>query len=331
MSLSTGISIVIPNYNGATLLRENLPSIITAAQHWGGAYEIIVVDDCSPDSSCAVLGELFPQVTVIKNRANAGFSKTANAGMATAKYSIALCINNDVKVEQDFIAPLLEHFKDRDMFAVTPNILAERDGKNQGIVVGGFGKGFIRGGFAALNVRSAVRENLYAVGACVAYDLAKFRALGGYAEIYSPYLFEDVDISYRAWKRGWKSIYEPSATVYHYSSATIGKTKKRNKRIIYFRNRFLFHWINLTDPDFLSRNIFHTIVRLCFSFLWFDFSYYASFFGALKRLKEASAMRKEVIKTLVLGDQEIISRTSDRGHEKTMSCCEAVKEKPTIP
>ncbi|MDH4162898.1 MAG: glycosyltransferase [Nitrospirota bacterium] len=309
MTEPAGISVVIPNYNGTTLLKDNIPSIINALNRWGGPHEIIIVDDCSVDESCKVIMREFPAVKLIVNQANAGFSRTCNRGFAEARYPIILCINNDVKAEPDFVAPLLTHFSDSGVFAVTPNILAERDGKNQGIVSGGFGKGFIRGGFAPLDARGGVRENLYAVGACVAYDAAKLRDLGGYAEIYCPYLFEDVDLSYRGWKRGWKSLYEPASTVHHFSSATIGRTKKRVKRTIYFRNRFLFHWINLTDPSFRAANYIHTALRLLVSFLWLDLPYYASFFGALRRLGEVRKLRKTVLATLATGDAEIVART----------------------
>ena len=309
----TGISIVIPNYNGERLLRENLPSIIAALEQWGGEHELIVVDDCSTDDSCRLSGKQFPQVTLIVNPVNRGFSKTCNIGMEKVRYPVALCVNNDVKAAPDLIAPLVRHFADDDVFAVTPNILAEREGRNQGIVYGLYGKGFLKGGFAPLEERSGVRENLYAIGACVAYDMAKFRALDGYAEIYTPYLFEDVDISYRAWKRGWKSVYEPGTTVYHYSSATIGKTKKRHKRTIYFRNRFLFHWINLTDPSFMVFNVLYTFLRLAVSFVWLDFSYYAAFWGALNRIGAAREVRRSVTSNLRMSDAEILRRTGKTG------------------
>ncbi len=307
-----GISVVIPNYNGTALLKQNLPSIFEALDRWAGPYEIIIVDDCSMDDSCKVILREFPRVKLIINQANQGFSRTCNRGIAESRYSILLCINNDVKAEPEFIKPLLRHFVDASVFAVTPNILAERDGKNQGIVTGRFTKGFLRGGFARLDVRGSRQENLYAVGACVAYDREKLRELGGYAEIYCPYLFEDIDLSYRAWKRGWRSLYEPAATVHHYSSATIGRTKKRVKRTIYFRNRFLFHWINLTDPSFRAANFAHTVVRLLVSFLWLDIPYYAAFAAALRKLKEARSLRKTVTANLRLGDAEIVRRTGGR-------------------
>ncbi|WP_026841526.1 glycosyltransferase family 2 protein [Citrifermentans bremense] len=309
----SAISIVIPNYNGESLLRANLPSIVAAMEHWGGESELIIVDDCSTDGSCAFIRDAFPMAKLIVNAVNAGFSKTCNVGMAAVRHPVAFCINSDVEVSVDFIAPLLKHFDDADVFAVTPTILAEREGRNQGVVVGLYGKGFLKGGFAPIGETHPVRENMYAVGACVAYRMEMFRTLGGYAEIYSPYLFEDVDLSYRAWKRGWKSLYDPATTVWHYSSATIGKTKKNVKRTVYFRNRFLFHWINLTDGPFLFRHCLHVLLRLAVSFLWLDFTYYKAFYRALQLLGEVRRLRKEVVGHLKIGDAEIVSRTGRAG------------------
>lgn len=310
----TGVSVVIPNYNGRALLGENLPTVIAAMERWGGEYELIVVDDCSTDESRRFLMECFPKVRLISNEVNSGFSKTCNRGFREANYPVVLCVNTDVRMDAASIAPVLKHFGDESVFAVTPTIRAGRERKNQGVVVGSFSKGFIRGGFAGIDEHYGARENLYAIGACAAYDREKLLALGGYAEIYSPYLFEDVDLSYRAWKRGWRSVYEPGVTVCHASSSSIGKTKRRHKRRIYFRNRFLFHWINLTEPSFRIRNIFHTALRLLFSFLWFDFSYYVSFYQALKRYGEVKRVRRTVIEHLRLSDREIIGRTGKAGY-----------------
>lgn len=308
--ISSGISIVIPNYNGEQLLRDNLPSIFAAVDSWQGPAEVIIVDDCSTDGSCLVIREMFPAARLLVNAVNSGFSKTCNIGMKAARFPILLCINTDVKVEPELLQTLAPHFADPELFAVTPRVIVEREGKNQGAVFGRFGSGFIKGSFASAEQELAGRENLYAVGACAAYAADKFRALGGYSEIYSPYLFEDVDISYRAWKRGWKSIYDPTATVWHYSNATLGKVKRHTNKVIYYRNRFIFHWTNLSDPSQVIWNMLNTLLRLMFSFLLLKFYYYEAFFGALRR-RDAIITQRRIEKTYrTLRDADVIKRTS---------------------
>jgi GT2 family glycosyltransferase len=306
----SGISVVIPNYNGRDLLRDNLPSVFHALETWGGAWELIVVDDCSSDDSCRVISEQFPAAKLIVNSSNKGFSKTCNIGMAAARFPVLLCVNTDVKVAENLIGCLLAHFSREDVFAVTPRILVEREGKNQGSVSGAFRRGFLKGSFAQATDEPPEGENLYAIGACVAYNAEKFRSLGGYAEIYSPYLFEDVDISYRAGKRGWKSLYEPASTVWHFSNATLGRVKRRRNKIIYFRNRFIFHWVNLSDPSFVVRNLLNTLIRLVFSFLWLNFVYYEAFWGAFQRLPEILTLRRNERIHRKRGDADIIRSTS---------------------
>ncbi|HIJ94155.1 MAG TPA: glycosyltransferase [Desulfuromonadales bacterium] len=307
-----GISIVIPNYNGEQLLRDNLPSVFAAVEQWKGSSEVIIVDDCSADESCKLVREMFPSAKLLINPVNSGFSKTCNAGMAIAQFPILLCINTDVKVGANLLTTLASHFVDPELFAVTPRIFVEREGKNQGAVISAYRRGFIRGGFIRMDEELPVRENLYAIGACVAYSAQKYRALGGYCEMYSPFLFEDADISYRAWKRGWKSIYDPSATVWHYSNATLGKDKAKLRRnhVIYYRNRFLFHWINLTDPAFILRNFLIILFRLTVSFLWLNFTYYKAFWEAAHYWKDIQLLRRAERPYRKLGDAEILRRTS---------------------
>lgn len=307
---SSGVSVVIPNYNGRDLLCDNLPSILHALETWGGAWELIVVDDCSSDDSCRVIQKQFPAVRLIVNSSNKGFSKTCNIGMASARFPVLLCINTDVRVAENLIERLMPHFDQGDVFAVTPRIIVEREGKNQGSVFGAFRRGFLKGSFAQADEGAASRETLYAIGACVAYDAEKFRSLGGYSEIYTPYLFEDVDIAYRAWKRGWKSLHEPGATTWHFSNATLGREKRRRNKVIYYRNRFIFHWVNLSDPWYVAMNLMNTIIRLLFSFVWGNFIYYQAFWGALQRLPEIRSIRKAEQLHRRMADAEIIHRTA---------------------
>lgn len=314
MSAANGVSVVIPTWNGAGLLAANLPPLRRALNDWGGKWEIIIVDDAGQDDTARVVAECCPEARLLRNETNSGFSRTCNAGFAVSSYPLLLCLNNDVLVTDGFIGPMIGHFEDSSVFAVTPNIIVEHEGRNQGIVRGLYGKGNLKGSFASADESSGVRENLYAIGACVTYDREKLRQLGGYgADLYTPYLFEDVDLSYRAWKRGWKSLYEPRGTVFHQSSATINRQGKRKKRTIYFCNRFVFHWANLTDRDFLLKNIFFTFLHLMFCWMWLDLVYYRAFSMAVGRMGAIIQARTENRRHLAMGDGEILKRTEIQG------------------
>ncbi|NBW98089.1 glycosyltransferase family 2 protein, partial [bacterium] len=90
------LSVVIPNFNGAHLLRQNLPSVVAALEKSGLRHEIIVADDCSTDDSVSFLGSEYPQIRIVKNETNRGFAKNINSGLKKATGSLVLCLNSDV-------------------------------------------------------------------------------------------------------------------------------------------------------------------------------------------------------------------------------------------
>ena len=76
MSAITGISVVIPNYNGLSLLPQVLPTVVAALHQIDIASEIIVVDDCSTDDSVEMLENNFPAVKILKNENEKGTCST---------------------------------------------------------------------------------------------------------------------------------------------------------------------------------------------------------------------------------------------------------------
>ena len=127
-------SVVIPNWNGRDLLEKYIPSIIEAlADHPGN--EILVVDNGSEDGSAEFLRERFPSVRVLALDRNLGFGGGSNAGFRAAANDIVVLLNSDMRVERDFLAPLLEAFTDETIFSVAcqiffsdPNKLREETG-----------------------------------------------------------------------------------------------------------------------------------------------------------------------------------------------------------
>src|SRR5205807_3502308 len=91
---------------------------------------------------------------------------------------------------------------------------------------------------------SDARHILYGCGGAAAWNRAKFVALDGFDSLYLPGYWEDLDLSWRGWKKGWRCVYEPSSVVYHAGGATFDHQSGR-VRTLQVRNEFLFHWKNL--------------------------------------------------------------------------------------
>src|SRR5204862_570938 len=142
----------------------------------------------------------------------------------------------DVSVEPDCITPLAKRFEMEDVFAVccrARRINSERlDGGGK---IGRFERGFWR---VFLNYEALQDEtasdliSFYGSGGYSAYSKQKWDKLGGFQDLFAPIYWEDVEICYRAWKRGWKVIYEPQSNVSHLGSATMKKSSRTKLNVI---------------------------------------------------------------------------------------------------
>jgi O-antigen biosynthesis protein len=318
MSNTRAVSIVIPNWNGRALLAEFLPSVIAAAEKYreqtGAESEIIVVDDASTDDSVAWLSKNYNStVRVVAREQNGGFAGASNSGFRAARHPFVLLLNNDILVEPDAIAPLLAHFDDGKVFAVCCKAfrlgtdLFDGAGK-----LGRFSKGSWRVFLsydilpARLPASPSPFYSFVASGGYSAFDREKLIALGGFCELLSPFYWEDVDLCYRAWKRGWTIHYEPSSIVYHKSSATIGqKFKPRHVRIISERNRLLMHWMNLHDRRWFALHLFWLAIKLCGAIFSLDRVMWSAFLSALSQLPEALRIRSSERAEQTRTDREI--------------------------
>ena len=114
-------TVVIPNWNGRDLLEKFLPSVAEALAG-NEDNEIIVVDNASTDGSSEYVRKFFPQARVLAQTRNLGFGGGSNAGFRAARNPIVILLNNDMRVEADFLAPLLEPFSDPLVFSVSCQI-----------------------------------------------------------------------------------------------------------------------------------------------------------------------------------------------------------------
>ena len=96
---------------------------------------------------------------------------------------------------------------------------------------------------------------MFAGGGSAMFDREKFLAMGGFEPLLSPFYWEDVELSYRAWKRGFTVLYEPRSIAHHRVSSTIGKLERSHVRLIEQRNRIAYHWIHLHDTGLLVSHI----------------------------------------------------------------------------
>jgi GT2 family glycosyltransferase/glycosyltransferase involved in cell wall biosynthesis len=313
-------SIIIPNWNGRELLEQCLPSVVEAVRSDGEGHEIIVVDNHSTDDSVPFLKANYPEVKVLELDRNSGFAGGCNAGAVESQNEIIVFLNNDMIVDRGFLRSLLDGFSDERVFAVSSQIYfwdAEKRREETGQT-----RGFLKLGFLQVvhdepgNV-DRVRPVLYAGGGSAAFDKSKFLALGGFDELYQPFYWEDTDVSYRAWKRGWKVLFEPRSVVHHKHRGTIGKTYDADfTHKAVNRNHFLFMWKNFTDPGLLLLHPFVLLGRLVWNYVLGNFTYLAAFESAVGQLGEIWRRRAREDRQRRLSDHEVLAVSSDLFHYK---------------
>ena len=253
MSNKRNVSIIIPNYNGAGLLEQYLPYTFAAADHAGLNYEVLVVDDASTDESVAFLTASYPEITLIKNTFNRGFSFSCNEGMKAARHELLLFLNSDVKLSLTYFEKQLQYFEQDDTFGVMGRIMSmdEQRMEDTARFPNFLGYRIKASNFFYSNENHPFIPTTYLSGANALVDAKKMKSIGGFDQIFSPFYAEDLDLGLRAWRLGWKCYYEHQSVCFHQVSTTTKNHCSKNwVKQIYYRNRFLVHAIHLEGISF---------------------------------------------------------------------------------
>jgi GT2 family glycosyltransferase len=307
---SPAVALVIPNFNGAELLRNNLPSVLAAAAAYPGAAEVIVVDDASKDASLAVLAADFPTVRRIAHGDNRGFAEAIRSGVEAAQAEWLVLLNSDVRPEPGFLAPLVRHLAEPEVFSVTPLVLdpAGRPLEESWRCYrlrGGRLRPVRRPGW----VPARPVATLFNSGGSVALRKSRFLELGGFQPIFRPFYSEDADLGIRAWRRGWRNLLEPAARVVHDHTGSSIDSNVPSARVqaVRRRNRLLLEWMHLPARDLALRLVPGYAVQALGRLLRLDRVYFAGWRAALRRLPEALRLRAEVERESVLGFWEAMA------------------------
>ena len=222
---AAGISVVIPSRNGKDLLAAQLPGIVRELDRFPA--EIIVVDNGSDDGTAEWLRSIWPQVRVEISPTPLSFARGVNRGIVCARYSHVCLLNNDMLLEPNFFAALVRAFEQvPDLFCATAQIFFPKGVRREET-----GKAvYAQPAPADFPIRcdepipgEDLTYVLYGSGGCTLYDAAKLRALGSMDQAYEPAYVEDLDLGYRAWQRGWPSVYVAGAVLEHRHRATASR------------------------------------------------------------------------------------------------------------
>lgn len=249
--------VVIVNWNGKEMLQKCLNSFFvnTASPD----FKVVVVDNASTDGSVEMLQEKFPQIKLIRNAQNTGFSKANNQGIRFALENGAkyiLLLNNDVEITNArWLEDLSTVLESDNKIGIVGCKLLYPDGTIQH--AGGIIKlqvPYHRGECAKDTGQYDKVEFVDCVtGAVLLIKSDVIRRIGLLDEGFTPLYFEDTDWCVRARLYGYKVAYTPNPTLIHHCGSSSSKLSREKKRFYSRRSFIRFFLLNFQITDILKR------------------------------------------------------------------------------
>ncbi|AUS04266.1 glycosyltransferase family 2 protein [Pseudotamlana carrageenivorans] len=261
------LSVVILNYNVRHFLELCLKSVQAATVAIDS--EIIVVDNNSEDDSCQMVKTLFPDVILIEEKTNGGFSKGNNIGVARAKGEYLCILNPDTVVAEDTFLELLEFSETKVDLGIVGCKLINGSGfflpeskRNIPYVNVALKKicGHSKTYYANQISKEEIGEVEILVGAFMFLKREVYNKVGGFDEDYFMY-GEDIDLSYKVLQAGYKNYYFGKTSVIHYK----GESTLRDKN---YARRFFGAMQIFYKKHFKSNAIFDFVVWIGIKFFY---------------------------------------------------------------
>ncbi|MBR5843552.1 MAG: glycosyltransferase family 2 protein [Bacteroidaceae bacterium] len=262
------IAVVILNWNGASLLREYLPTVCRNTP--ASLADIIVADNGSTDNSVEVLQQDFPAVNTILFAENYGFAEGYNRAIEQlADYRYIVLLNSDVAVADGWLQPLYDYAElHDDVAAMQPKIRAYRD--KESFEYAGAAGGYLDcNGFPYCRGRifdTVERDNgqyddvcevAWASGAALFVRTDLYRKAGGLDAKFFAHM-EEIDLCWRLRLMGYRIMAVPQGVVYHYGGASLDSASPR-KLYLNYRNNLLMMYKNL-PADIRAWRIFRRML-----------------------------------------------------------------------
>lgn len=246
------VCLAVLNYNGLSHLKELLPTLRVACKNSPYPCSVIVLDNQSTEKDVDWVRAAYPEMRCVVAPAN-DFLFSYNWLLQQLEEDVVVLLNNDLRVSPDFLPPLLRHLESEDVFAASARSF---DWEGTQITSGParleFNHGFYGWPFD-LN-RQETCHTLFCSGGFMAVDRRKFLELGGFNRLFHPAYCEDLDLCFRAWRQGWRCIYEPASVVWHREQASWSKSEFNRPNRLHLQHSLLFQWAALPmDSDKTTR------------------------------------------------------------------------------
>jgi len=248
METQAKIAVVILNYNGIHWLKKFLQDVVIKSPE----AQVYVADNASTDDSVTYLKNSFPDVKLIENKNNTGYSGGYNFALQNICADYYILLNSDVEVSDNWIMPIINQMeKDQNIAACQPKIkqFDDKEYFEYAGASGGFldkyGFPFCRGRiFDTLEKDRGQYDNplevFWATGACLFIRATSFHKVDGFDPDFFAHM-EEIDLCWRLKNLGYKIMCIPQSTVYHVGGGTLNQGNTFKTYLNYRNNLFMLY------------------------------------------------------------------------------------------
>ena len=256
------VSIIIINYNGREYLNECLTSLLNQTYQ---NFEIILVDNKSSDDSLDFVAQNFPNVRVIQNKANLGFSYGCNVGVRAARGDLICLFNQDAIADKEWLSTLVYVLQSSEnLAAVAGKVLywGNRYGENKVFCTWSKVDPYTAGAYNFYKGDEPMANVDYLTGAAMLVKREVIDKVGLLDEVYFLY-FDETEWCARMIRASYDLVYVPQAIVWHVVSGSISDSDLKSYYINRSRLRFALKNFDLSYlPIFFAFFIIESIYAL---------------------------------------------------------------------
>lgn len=249
---SPTVSIIVPVHNNYSTTENCLSSILAHTD--GVSYEVLVADDASSDATTSIASRM-QNIRVVRQDQNLGFLHNCKRAAEEATGQYLLFLNNDTAVCKGWLEPLVNQLKCNPYVGIAGPKLLFPDGTLQeagGIVWNdGSAWNYGRCDDPLKPEYEYVKEVDYISGACLMIRATLWHQLGGFDERFSPAYYEDTDLCFAVREAGFKVVYEPRSSVFHFEGVSNGTDIAKGVKRYQAENRRKFRdkWASVLDRE----------------------------------------------------------------------------------
>lgn len=310
------VSVIITNFNGVRWLKGSLDSLKKQTLK---SFEVIFVDNGSTDNSVDFVKKNYPKVKIVQSDKNLGFAGGNNFGYQKAKGKYILLINNDTRVEKDFLKKFVRGFDKFPNAGIVQSKIVWMDSPNKIDSCGSYwtDTGFMYYIGNSKNAKLAKYNKPFMVfsvkGASVMIKRELIEKIGFFDETYWSY-YEETDLCHRAWIAGYESWYYPEPVCRHAIGGTSLTFKNDFIQFHNFKNKLSSFIKNLETANLIKIIPVFIILNVVISLMWIlqgKYKHSMSLFKAilwnLKNLRSVLKKRSFIQKNRLKTDKDIFN------------------------